>query len=46
VVGRDGIEPPTVWFQPGAANPDPSASIRLSRIRPGQQAWRRTCHPD
>jgi hypothetical protein len=33
VVGRDGIEPPTLQFQPGEARPDPFRIIRLSGIR-------------
>jgi len=35
--GQDGIEPPTLRFQPGASHPGPFGMIRAGRIRPGQQ---------
>jgi hypothetical protein len=46
VVGRDGIEPPTLRFQPGAAHPGPSGIVRLSRICPDQQYSSQRGRPD
>jgi hypothetical protein len=34
LVGRDGIEPPTLRFQPGWPYPGPSGMIRPSRVHP------------
>jgi hypothetical protein len=39
LVGRDGIEPPTLRFSAGAAHPAPFAMIRPSRFWPGEQGY-------